>query len=609
MNRCDREAHASAARGVARGRVDFVCSSVDGIADGGATRRPVGIVVAVIAIAATHFGVTGQAAPIVDNERENALPLPSATIGQPYKAMLPLRSAEGKVESKLIEGQLPEGMSAKDGWICGVPQQSGRFHFSIIATDEIGQTAAGRFVMDVMLPPAPPLTIAHRTLPPCIACQPYFVILVAEGGYPPYTWELKRGRLFDGLRLERGTITGAVEQILEAPLETEVVFLVRDALGNTASKDVRLIAVPNPSVILTLGLPSEANTEVAQLPPAVFGQPYSVAVPFRGGYGVVKCSTTDPLPEGLRLVENTLSGIPKAVGQFIFEVLAEDQIKQRVLRRFSMQVLPPSPEQLRIESVAIPPAELGERYMGILRARGGLPPYRWRIIQGNLPSWATLEGDTISGIPHHVSALGATKVAVMVSDSTKAEAGPEMVVIQVVPSLSYENLEICSKDLPTAIVGMPYFAVISLRGGKPPYRIRYLGKAPGGLSVNESGEVRGMPESAGTYALSISVEDSLGQMLPSASIKLEVITLADPRRIDPQRDDKQVTEDEVDVPKRNPADAAGRATQPSSSRFGGVAGVGWSLLGFAGGAIAGGGLMHWIDRRKRDGPPLRRTST
>jgi hypothetical protein len=43
----------------------------------------------------------------------------------------------------------------------------------------------------------------------------------------------------------------------------------------------------------------------------------------------------------------------------------------------------------------------GNRYTTMLQASGGVPPYRWAVVGGNLPSGLTMSGDgTIDGIPN-----------------------------------------------------------------------------------------------------------------------------------------------------------------------------------------------------------------
>ena len=77
-------------------------------------------------------------------------------------------------------------------------------------------------------------------------------------------------------------------------------------------------------------------------------------------------------------------------------------------------------QPLRITTVTLPTATLGQAYQQRLSASGGTPPDKW-VVAG-LPSGLTATGSTISGTPN--GGTGTTEVTVLVTDSANHMAGP-----------------------------------------------------------------------------------------------------------------------------------------------------------------------------------------
>jgi hypothetical protein len=81
--------------------------------------------------------------------------------------------------------------------------------------------------------PAPAIAIVTDTLPQPVAHTPYTFQLVAQGGVPPYTWSVEKGKLPPGLNLDakNGTITG----IPATPAELALTIRVADSAEPPAS--------------------------------------------------------------------------------------------------------------------------------------------------------------------------------------------------------------------------------------------------------------------------------------------------------------------------------------------------------------------------------------
>jgi large repetitive protein len=68
-----------------------------------------------------------------------------------------------------------------------------------------------------------------------------------------------------------------------------------------------------------------------------------------------------------------------------------------------------------------------------------------------------------------------------------------------------------SDDLGPANVALPAGDVLPISGGTPPYAVTNVqGTVPPGVTINADGTVTGTPTEAGSFPLTISVQDSLG---------------------------------------------------------------------------------------------------
>jgi hypothetical protein len=89
-----------------------------------------------------------------------------------------------------------------------------------------------------------PLAILTEVLPQPVAHTPYTLQFVAQGGTPPYSWSIEKGKLPPGLRLDSkaGTLSG----VPEAPVELTFTVRVTDSAEPpaTASRELKLKAVP-----------------------------------------------------------------------------------------------------------------------------------------------------------------------------------------------------------------------------------------------------------------------------------------------------------------------------------------------------------------------------
>jgi len=103
------------------------------------------------------------------------------------------------------------------------------------------------------------------------------------------------------------------------------------------------------------------------------------------------------LPPGLALSSaGRISGAPQAAGQFAFSVRVADGSGRSASASFSMTAA----NVLRVLTATLPEVEAGSSYQATLEAIGGTPPYRWAVVEGQLPDGLVLSaGGVVSGTP------------------------------------------------------------------------------------------------------------------------------------------------------------------------------------------------------------------
>lgn len=449
--------------------------------------------------------------------------LPHATLEEPYWIWLPLVGAEGKVQSQLIEGRLPPGLSLKEAVVEGRPTELGEYLFTILAKDEAGQTARARFQLQVIFPPADPLTIPKLVLPPCIACTYYQVPLSCQGGYAPYQWKIRQGQLPEGLRLKDHFLVGEVRRFISQPEKISLEVEVTDRLQHKATQTLTITLQPNEAIRLRLGAWGKEKEPDAPrlLPPAIVGQPYLARLPVQGGYGKLRfhCDA-EQLPPGLEVAEAALEGTPTQVGQWAFSVLVEDSLGQQLRIPLELEVFDPPPPPLRMVSPPLPPAWLGQPYRAEWKAEGGYPPYRWKV-EGVLPSWLQFQDGALWGTPPDASALGEYQFTIHLADAHGARCPPAPAKLQVQPHPSFPPPKVLPKPLPLAIVDQPYQTSLLIQGGLPPYQIKLLhGTLPPGLQMLPTGHLLGKVEKEGDWQFTLQIVDSLGQSSSGESFRL-----------------------------------------------------------------------------------------
>jgi len=169
-----------------------------------------------------------------------------------------------------------------------------------------------------------------------------------------------------------------------------------------------------------------------------------------------------------------------------------------------------------INTLSLPNGENGVPYKQTISVTGGVTPLNYSITAGTLPAGITVgSGGIIAGTP---SGAGSSAFTLQISDSATPPATVSMgytITISPPQPLSIST----TSPLPQAVVGTAYSETISSLGGTPPLTWTLIGTLPAGLTFTTNtntgstktyttGEISGVPLTAGTFTFSVEVQDS-----------------------------------------------------------------------------------------------------
>jgi hypothetical protein len=163
----------------------------------------------------------------------------------------------------------------------------------------------------------------------------------------------------------------------------------------------------------------------------------------------------------------------------------------------------PAPADLVITTTSVPDGQIGVAYSQALAATGGVTPYAWSVLSGNLPAGLSLSsGGVISGTP---TDAGSSNFTVRVTDSQSTPDTDDQALSIVIPV----DLSVTTSSLPNGQIGVAYSQTLAATGGVTPYSWSLAsGTLPAGLSLSSGGVISGTPTTAGTSSFTVQVTDS-----------------------------------------------------------------------------------------------------
>jgi hypothetical protein len=195
-----------------------------------------------------------------------------------------------------------------------------------------------------------------------------------------------------------------------------------------------LLALP----LLVLGAPS-AQAATCTIDPQTEPVTGQVGTELSFFITVTGCSSSNRIPS-FKVVEGQLpagtkifdfagstglvNGVPKTAGSFTFTVQVKDETRATDTETFTIDILPAEAPTITTEVLSA--GTVGEFYCcGNLFASGGVQPYTWSVVAGELPPGLALprRENTISGTP---TAAGTFTFTVRVTDDLGAFSEKEL---------------------------------------------------------------------------------------------------------------------------------------------------------------------------------------
>ena len=162
---------------------------------------------------------------------------------------------------RIVSGAVPAALvlNAATGELSGTPNNPGDYAFTIAVNDSTTRTVSKAFTLTV-LPPGLAITTG-ATLPPATFGAAYNVTLQADGGAPPYRWNLSSGTLPAGLTLAaNGLISGTPTAVGSATFNVTVL----DSRTRSASRDFTLAVTVPTLPTFTLSGPADTVDPATQ---------------------------------------------------------------------------------------------------------------------------------------------------------------------------------------------------------------------------------------------------------------------------------------------------------------------------------------------------------
>src|SRR4030095_4105128 len=426
--------------------------------------------------------------------------LPRGAVGSTYSQGIGASGGQTPYTWAIQSGNLPEGLTLnQSGSISGTPERAGSTSFLLKLIDSVGANVSA--TLSITINPATlVLSIETRSLPDGVVGEAYNQTLVASGGSAPYRWDLKSGRLPDGLVLsDPGVISG----LPTTPGELEFEARATDQSGQSTIAELAIDIDPPPQ--LTILSPGA-------LPVAPFGVPYRYELKATAGTAPYtwykkKKKKFGAFPDGISLSESgVLSGTPTTQGISNFTVIVGDATGKEASKPLTIEVGPPPPPLL-IRTEFLPQALQGLLYSAQLEAAGGLGPYTWTIDTGALPEGLTMTGSgAISG---RATNGGASSFIVRVKDSLGTTSAKPLFLIVAPPPAP---LVIQTISLPETTAERTYSQTLQATGGVAPYTWSIAsGSLGAGLNLSAGGTISGTPTSPGTSVFVVRVTDSAQQ--------------------------------------------------------------------------------------------------
>nr|WP_082647893.1 putative Ig domain-containing protein [Lysobacter antibioticus] len=277
---------------------------------------------------------------------------------------------------------LPAGLSitgttADSVTVSGTPTAAGSFSLNASATDSStgnGPFTQGQAFTLTVGAPTLAMTPAPGNLPMNYGVATT-VNFAASGGSAPYSFSIASGSLPVGVSFSSAGVLSGTPTV---PGNYNVGIRVQDSSTGTgapfALQQSYTIVVAVPSIVL----------DPPTLPNGTAGTTYNATITATGGVAPYSFSLlSGALPVGMTFSSaGALSGVPRSDGNFSLTVQGTDSNGQTGSRVYTFTI---APATVVISPATLPGGVVGVAYNQSLSSSGGIAPYSYSIVSGNLP--------------------------------------------------------------------------------------------------------------------------------------------------------------------------------------------------------------------------------
>jgi Putative Ig domain len=275
----------------------------------------------------------------------------------------------------------------------------------------------------------------------------------------------------------------------------------------------------------------------------VVGVPFQTTNVGSGGVAPYNWSAIGALPSGMTLnaSSGTIGGTPTQTGTSTFTIKLTDSTGQTAQKLCAITISS-TLQPVAISATTLAPPTVGQAYSAGLQAVGGVPPYSWTVVSGQLPNGITLVATTgqLTGIP---TPNGQFNFTAQVTDSTLPTGQTATQAFTLTVNIATStSLSVTSEIIPPATQGAAYSStngtavggsVLAISGGTAPYTCSVAsGSIPPGMRIGEVTPnytpaglcvISGTPTATGDYTWTEKVTDAQSATA-SATVNFVVVS-------------------------------------------------------------------------------------
>ncbi|HTB11342.1 MAG TPA: putative Ig domain-containing protein [Bryobacteraceae bacterium] len=424
--------------------------------------------------------------------------LPNGSVGTIYPTQtLSAGGGQPPYRWTITTGTLPAGLALDGvfGRISGTPTANGKSSFTLMVTDNQGNTATAN--LSITIGAGATITITPTTLTAGTVGTAYTAAFSASGGTAPYTWAVTTGTLPAGLALNSST--GAVTGTPTTAGNYSFSVTATDSTQATGQA----------AISLTISATAPLTITTSSLPNGTVGTAYTGALAATGGTSPYTWAlSAGTLPAGLSLNASTgaITGTPTTAATSSLTVQVTDAAKNTATKALGI-VIAPAVTPLTLNASALPAGTVGVAYsQSPLTAAGGTPPYSYAL-SSTSNGGLTINSSTgaLSGTP--TTAGSFTLTAVVTDSSSPAQTASKSLSFTV--NAVAVTITIAPATLPAASAGVAYTQALTATGGASPYKFAVTtGSLPSGFSLSTTGSITGTAAAAETGTFTVTATDA-----------------------------------------------------------------------------------------------------